>query len=188
MRPRSESTLNELDLSKLSAPSLRMAQAKYHHQKYIEHCGPPTDDLFLMIAYLDAFLAAIVSVEELVPKTVKKQLRQIPAFMFIVALRNLTTHHAVIATRTEPVAKFPRLFKRQVSVRVGGREEIGEARLLFDGDSFRETLITLQGDDHAKRWVADARRALKTLEAQGLITFEAIMAEGIDSVTALIEK
>ena len=129
-----------------------------------------------------------MSVEEFVPKTVKKQLRQIPAFMFIVALRNLTTHHAVIATRTEPVAKFPRLFKRQVSVRVGGREEIGEARLLFDGDSFRETLTALQGDVHAKRWVADARRALETLEAQGLITFESIMAEGIDSLRALIEK
>ena len=188
MRPRSESTLNELDLSKLSAPSLRMAQAKYHHQKYIEHCGPPTDDLFLMIAYLDAFLAAIVSVEELVPKTVKKQLREIPEFMFMVALRNLATHHTVIATRTEPMAKFPRLFKRRLSVQVGGREEINEARLLFDSDSFRETLATLQADDHAKRWVSGALSVLDTLERQGAISFDAILTKGIDRVSALIEQ
>ena len=183
-----EPSLNEVELPKLSAPSLRLAQAKYHHRKYIEHCGPPRDDLFLMITYLDAFLATIVSIEELLPKSEKKQLRLIPEFMFMVALRNLTTHHSVIATRTEPVAKFPRLFKRKVSMQVGGREEISEAKFLFDGESFRETLITLQGDDNAKRWVPNALSAVETLELKGPVDFDAVLAEGIDRVTKLIGK
>lgn len=183
-----ELSLNEVELSKLSAPSLRLAQAEYHHQKYIDHCGPPRDDLFLMITYLDAFLATIVSVEELVPEPTKLQLRRIPEFMFMVALRNLATHHSVIATRTEPVAKFPRLFKRRVSVKVGGREEIGEAQLLFDGDSFRETLTRLREDKNAKRWVSRALDALETLELQGPVEFDAVLAEGIGHVTVLIVK
>ena len=183
-----EPSLNEVELSRLSAPSLRLAQAKYHHQKYVDHCGPPRDDLFLMITYLDAFLATIVSVEELVPESTKLQLRRIPEFMFMVALRNLATHHSVIANRTEPVAKFPRLFRRRVSVKVGGREEIGEAQLLFNGDSFRETLTTLREDKKAKRWVPRAIEALETLELQGQVEFDAILAEGIGRVTELVGK
>lgn len=183
-----EPSLNEVELSKLSAPSLRLAQAKYHHQKYVDHCGPPRDDLFLMITYLDAFLATIVSVEELVPEPTKLQLRRIPEFMFMAALRNLATHHSIIATRTEPVAKFPRLFKRRVSVKVGGREEIGEAQFLFDGESFRETLTTLREDKKAKGWVPSALDALEKLELPGPVEFDAVLAEGICQVKALIVK
>ena len=73
-------------------------------------------------------------------------------------------------------------------MKVGGREEIGNAQLLFDCDSFRETLTTLQENKNAKRWVPRAKEALETLELQGQVEFDAILAEGIRRVTELVGK
>ena len=51
-----EPSLNEDDCQTFCAITTGWRRAKCTIS-YVDHCGPPRDDLFLMIAYLDAFLA-----------------------------------------------------------------------------------------------------------------------------------
>src|SRR5712692_11385221 len=107
--------MNESEMSKATTAELRLGAAQYFYTQYLKHCGPPLDSYFLMVNYFDAFLFALTSIEEMIDQHSKKALRANQTFRFLKALRNITTHHSVLAAAVGN-AKFPRPFSRDLSV------------------------------------------------------------------------
>lgn len=86
-----------------------------------------------MVCFSDAFLFTLISVEESVGIKARNALRDEPVFRFLKTLRNVTTHHSVLAS-SAPGSKFPRPFTRHVTDLVGGPVELSSARLCFRFD------------------------------------------------------
>jgi hypothetical protein len=78
--------------------ALRLREAIFFREKFDESCSPATQDsYFLWIAYSDAFLMSIVSLEELIGPRKQGRLRASDLFRFLKAIRNITVHHTVIS-------------------------------------------------------------------------------------------
>ena len=66
--------MNEEELARQSPASLHIEEAEYFLHGYIEHCGPLIDSYFGMVCSFDAFLFALVSVEEMLKPDTRKRL------------------------------------------------------------------------------------------------------------------
>lgn len=92
---------------------MRLAEAIFFYRKFVGACGPPKDSLFEMVAYFDAFLFTLVSIEEMVSGSQKNALNSIDVFKFAKAARNVTTHHSVLAAPNQPIG-FDRSLYREI--------------------------------------------------------------------------
>ena len=176
--------MQETEMVKLSAPRLRLEEAKYFYSQFVAHCGPPRDSYFLMVAYFDAFLFALVSVEDMVPISVKAQLKSNEVFRFVKALRNITMHHSVLAA-LQPGAKFVRPFSRHVT-EVIGSDPWASAKLAIDYPNFRAIFDAIEAERPSEKPTLDIARAyLAKLEA-GLqpVFIESVLTNGLNAVAA----
>ena len=174
----SMSNIQASDVSQLSPAALRFAQAQRFLHLFNEASKPNGDCWFDMAMHFDAFLFCLVSVEEMIPDASKSQLQAIESFKFFKALRNITTHHSIVAG-AHPAAKFPRALVRTIPLSVGAietepvefklkpdilrfifdevlRERPGETRTI---DAARSYLTKLEGS-HGKIYIRHVMAAV----------------------------
>lgn len=178
--------MQESEMAKLSSWELRLREAQYFYLQFLAHCGPPRDSYFLMASYFDAFLFALVSVEEMVTDATKVKLKTIEVFRFVKALRNISMHHSVLAAHAVG-AKFVRPFVRHVTELVGAGS-IGSAKLALNYTKFREIFDAIEIERPAEKTTLDIARAyLSKLEAGPQPVFiESVLAHAQSSVEAVV--
>lgn len=177
---------NAIDISQYTPPALRLAQAK-HCLDLFNHASKPNDDCwFDMAMYFDAFLFCFVSIEEMVPKAIKEQIQTIESFKFFKALRNITTHHSIIAGAS-PAAKFPKPLVRSIPMSIGTIEtdpvefklKPDVLRLIFDE--------ILKVRPYDRKTIDPARNFLNALEVDGQsIYIRHVMDTAIEDIELLI--
>ena len=169
----------ETEMAELSSAQLRLAQAQYFYESFLASCGPPRDSYFHMASNFDAFLFSIASIEDMISGLSKDELRSSEAFRFVKALRNVTTHHSVLAASTKD-AKFVRPFNRHMFNSVGGIE-ITSARLALNPVRMRTIFDSIElARPQEKRTLDVARGYLLSLEERGTTVFlEELMQEAL---------
>lgn len=109
------------DLWDLAPAQARLEEARYFLEQYLHHSSPPQISYPHMIAYFDAFIFAYGTVPELLTPEHRIVVRKEPIVRFLIALRNINTHHAIIAASLREDSKFQRPFSRRLqSFEVGG--------------------------------------------------------------------
>jgi hypothetical protein len=104
--------LSEPQLVDTAPLLMRFYEAIYFFKQFILFSGPPRDCYFLKIAYLDGFLFSLVSIEDM-NSDLGERLNDISIFKFFKALRNLTTHHSVLAAPLQ-TESFERPLSRHI--------------------------------------------------------------------------
>ncbi len=171
-------------MQNLDSGNLRWAEAEYFLNQYISNTGPH-DSYFLMICYLDAFLYTLISIEELVNQSVRNELHQKDAFLFLKALRNTNAHHIVLGARLKD-SKFSHPVTPDITIDESPYT-FTELRLEFDGLRQIFTAIEKQRPGE-KRTLDGARRFMALLESQNRNTdvIENFMREGLDEVASIL--
>lgn len=146
------------------------------------------DSYWLMVGYFDAYLFALASIADMASKAVKARLDGVPVFRFFKALRNVSAHHSVLAA-TVVGNKFPRPFRRNVSVSVGSTPN-DSARLIFRLDVLRQILDAVEQEyPREKKNLDAARNYITDLEARRPDVFlEDLMYDAVAAVKAVIEQ
>lgn len=175
--------MTEEELGGQTPAALRLAEAEYFLREYVRHCGPPRDWYFAMVCSFDAFLFSLVSVEEMVDEATKTELQAGSDFRFFKALRNITTHHSILAA---PIAgKFERPFSRVIT-----DGNIGEAssRLRLRFDVLRRIFDAVENErKNEAATLRVAREFVAELEAAGNRGFlEDIMEQALHSVKRVL--
>ncbi len=173
---------DEAKLYSLSPAKLRCYETERFLELFMKSCGPPRDSYFEMICYSDAFLFALISVEEMVDAKTKNKLRGKPIFRFLKVLRNITTHQSILSI-TLSESKFPCPFVRHVKDSIES-----SARLCFKFELLRKIfdLIEIKHPKN-KNSLNDARIFVNTLEGLGKPVFlENVFADGLNCVSAAI--
>jgi len=169
-----------------SPAQLRYNEAYHFFQQFIIFSGPPRDSYFRMVCYFDAFLFALVSIEEMVDDTAKDHLRDVEVFRFVKALRNITMHHAVLGASLTG-ARFDRPFSRHISECVGGDPEIS-AKLAIRYDAFRSIFDAIEAERPGeKRTLNAARKYLSELEGRAQPVFlEPVLLDALRAVASIV--
>ena len=149
----------------LSAPMLRLNEAKYLFEQFKSSRNAEINyGLFLLTTYFDSFLFCLISVEEMVEDETQKSLRNLDSFLFLKALRNISTHHSVLSGVK---GKFPRPISRIVSVGVGCSPEFSEQFFLIP-ERLRDIFDKILSERPSEKYtLAGARRYLDQLESSG---------------------
>jgi hypothetical protein len=178
--------MQETEMATLTAAQLRYREAEYFYSQFIANSGPPCDSYFKMVCYFDAFLFALVSVEEMIDKSDQDRLRAIDVFRFVKALRNTTMHHSVLAA-PQPGAKFERPFSRHISESIGGDPE-ASAMLSIRYDIFRGIFDTIEAERPSEKYTLNAARYyLSKLESQSQPIFlESVLLDALSAVKAFV--
>lgn len=178
--------MQETEMSTLTTAQLRYYEAKYFYSQFIVNSGPPCDSYFKMVCYFDAFLFALVSVEEMIDESDRDRLRDIEVFRFVKALRNITMHHSVLAA-PQPGAKFERPFSRHLSDSTGGVLE-ASAKLAIRYDIFRGIFNAIEVERPAEKNTLNAARYyLSKLECQNQPIFlETVLLDALIAVKAFV--
>ncbi|MGO9613127.1 MAG: hypothetical protein ACLPX5_08835 [Dissulfurispiraceae bacterium] len=179
--------MNEEELARQSPASLRIAEAEYFLQGYVKHCGPPIDSYFGMVCCFDAFLFALVSVEDMLKPDTRKRLNEDSFFKFIKALRNITAHHSILAAPI-PGNKFQRPFSRIIHTSVGG-DPNDSSRLVFRFDILRSIFDAIERERlQEAKTLGIARDCLSALEARGSgkVFLEDIMEQALAAARAVL--
>lgn len=166
---------------------MRLAEARYFCEQYVRHCGPPVDSYFLMCAYFDAFLFALASVPDMASAEQSTKLRDIPVFRFFQALRNITTHHSILAAVVAG-NKFPRPFSRDLRVSLGGPPD-DQARLLLRLDVLLEILDAVEKSRPSEKYtIAAARTYIGALQATGTTYYlEQLMLDSLRAISDVVD-
>ena len=180
--------MQELEMSTLTTAQLRYFEAEYFYSQFIANSGPPREVYFKMVCYFDAFLFALVSVEEMIDASAKAHLREIEVFRFVKALRNITMHHSVLVS-PQPGAKFECPFSRHLSVSIGGAPDYEDsAKLAIRYDIFRCIFDAIEAQRPNEKATLDAARYyLSKLESQAQPIFlESVLLDALNSVKAFV--
>lgn len=178
--------MKETEMSTLTTAQLRYYEAKYFYSQFIVNSGPPCDSYFKMVCYFDAFLFALVSVEEMIDESDRDRLREIDVFRFVKALRNITMHHSVLAA-PQPGAKFKRPFSRYIPESIGGASEVS-AKLAIRYDIFRGIFGTIEAERPNERATLNAARFyLSKLECQAQPIFlESVLLDALAAIKPFV--
>jgi hypothetical protein len=179
--------MQETDMAALNSGSLRWREAEYFLEQYIKHCGPPVDSYFHMVCYLDAFLFAFISIEEVVSDSIRGNIRRNDSFLFLKALRNTNAHHIILGIGLED-SKFHSPISRVLSLSVGG-EPNNSSKLKFRFDDLRQIFANIEIERLGERRTLEgARRFMTVMEAQNRDTdfLESFMREGLNEVQAFL--
>ena len=173
---------DEAALYALSPAKLRCHEAERFLELFVKSCGPPRDSYFEMICYSDAFLFALISVEEMVDAKTKSKLHGKPMFRFLKALRNITTHHSNLSLASSG-SKFPRPFVRHIKDSVES-----SARLCFKFEVLRKIFDLIEKErPKDKNALNHARIFVNSLEGLGKPVFlENVFADGLDCISVAI--
>src|SRR5208337_260104 len=107
--------VSDEEVYSLSPAELRFREACQFYALFKRYHGPDAGlkgNRFLWMCYVDAFLTAIVSVKDLT--SLRSQLNASDAFRFIVVMRNITAHQAVVS-----VASSVSMVVRDIHVQAG---------------------------------------------------------------------
>jgi len=179
--------MQEPEMATLTTAQLRYREAECFYSQFIANSGPPRDSYFKMVCYFDAFLFALVSVEEMIDDSAEKRLQHIDVFRFVKALRNITTHHSVLAA-LQPGAKFERPFSRHLSESIGAAPE-ASAKLAIRYDVFRGIFDAIEVERPAeKKYTLNAARDyLSKLESRAQpILLESVLLDALSAVKAFV--
>ena len=92
--------LDESEFAQMKPAEVRLHQARYFLGRFEYHCGlkpgAPPYTYFTAITYLDAFLAALSSLPDLVSKKRRTMLFACGPLSLVRFLRNVTIHYSVI--------------------------------------------------------------------------------------------
>jgi hypothetical protein len=178
--------MQEQKMAALTTAQLRYCEAEYFYSQFTANCGPPRDSYFKMVCYFDAFLFALVSIEEMIDDSVKERLRKIDVFLFVKALRNITMHHSVLAAR-QPGGKFERSFNRHISEILGGAPE-ASSKLAIRYDIFRGIFDAIEVERPAEKYTLNAARDyLSKIESQAQPIFlDSVLLDALSAVKAFI--
>jgi hypothetical protein len=152
-------------LDKWSPAELRLHEALYFLRMFEHACGSEAsmDRWLEWIANADAFVMALISVENLVSKEHKKDLNSLDAFRFLKAMRNATVHEMPwFAPRQARGATAPT--RRAIYLMAGAK--IGRwVKTMNSIDAVRTTLNRRKQKYKQERDnVEAARRYLRTLK------------------------
>jgi hypothetical protein len=178
--------MQETEMSTLTTAQLRYYEAEYFYYQFIISSGPPCDSYFKMVCYFDAFLFAVVSVEEMINESDRDRLRGIEVFRFVKALRNITVHHSIL-TAPQPGAKFERPFSRYIPESIGGAPE-DSAKLAIRYNIFRDIFDAIEAErPKEKQMLKTARCYLSKLECQAQPIFiETVLRDALIAVKAFV--
>jgi hypothetical protein len=176
--------MQETDMQVLDSGNFRWREAEFFLNGYIGSCGPH-EDYFSMVCYLDAFLYTLVSIEEVVNKSIRDLLHQKDIFLFLKALRNTSAHHIVLGIGLKD-SKFSHPISRDLTVDESPytfselRLNFSELRQIFD--TIEQTL------PREKKTFDGARRYMAALESQNRDAdyIENFMLEGLREVKSVL--
>jgi hypothetical protein len=173
-------------MAKLTSAQLRLEHASYFLRSFLANCGPPQDSYFHMTAYFDAFLFSLVSVEEMLEEPKRSALRNCAEFRFMKVLRNVTTHHSVLAA-SQSDSKFLRPFARHLANCVGAVQE-ASGRLALHPDRLRSILDVVEKEVPREKPNIDlARQYLQSIEAAGVTVYiEDLMQNALSAADAAV--
>lgn len=176
---------SEPEISIANPALLRYNEASFFLSCFRTSCGPPHDSYFEMIAYIDAFLFCLISVEDMLSEERKKLLRKKAVFKFLKAARNITGHHTILASPNQH-GEYVRPFSRAIIE----LPQSASARLRIKIKEFRDLFETAakiypsgrSGFKHAKHY-------LESFEAKGLqvIYIEDVLMEGLNAVRDVLD-
>jgi hypothetical protein len=180
--------MDEIQLSTAVPPVVRFREAAFFRTKFITASGPPVDSHFEMIAFFDAFLFSIVSIEDMVNNSLKSRLQTAEVFLFLKAARNVTTHHSVLAAPFQPNG-FARPLPRRITEHAGGSSPYAYAKFAVSIRNFRKVFhqAAVRYPRGASHFLA-GETYLNSLEARGVgeILLEDVMQEGLNVVAAVL--
>jgi hypothetical protein len=178
--------MQEPEMPTLTTAQLRYREAEYFYSEFIANSGPPRDSYFKMVCYFDAFLFALVSVEEMIDDSAKARLRDIDVFRFVKALRNITMHHSVLAA-PQPGAKFERPFFRHLWESIGGAP-VASAKLGIRFDIFRGIFDAIEAERPTEKHTLNpARDYLLKLESRTQPIFlESVLFDALSAVKGFV--
>jgi hypothetical protein len=169
-------------LSKLSPAEARLAESSFVLEKFAEASkASHNETLFLLTAYFDAFLFCYISIEEMVDDAhLKSRIQGIPIFAFFKALRNIATHHCVLAGVQ---GKFPSPIAR--IVKIGGRENAVFCVVPDKVEYIFSEIIKIFPRE--SKTIESARKFLASRVAQGgdILVYE-LMRAAVESVKGLL--
>jgi hypothetical protein len=178
--------IQEDRMSGMTPAQLRLAEAEYFYLQFLKHsrCG---DCYFLMVSYFDSFLYALITIEEMIVKNLQLRLRDIPEFAFLKELRNINTHHSVLAAVTNN-SKFSRPFSRHID---SGGPQGDSSKLFFQADSLRRAIFDeIEKENKGKKGrlknLKAARKALDLLENNAAGELGDIMKKGLEAVSTFV--
>jgi hypothetical protein len=176
--------IQEDRMSGMTPAQLRLAEAEYFYLQFLKHsrCG---DCYFLMVSYFDSFLFTLITIEEMIVKNLRLRLRDIPEFAFLKELRNINTHHSVLAAVTKN-SKFSRPFSRHIDI---GGPQGDSSKLFFQVDSLRTIFDEIEKENKGKRNLKSlnaARKALDLLENNATGELGDIMKKGLETVSTFV--
>lgn len=139
-----------------------------------------------MAGYFDAFLFSLATVWDMSDASSRAMLDQIESFRFFRALRNVATHHAILAANVAG-NKFPRPFSREINASCGGLPN-DSSRLFFRMDVLRTILDAIEAERPKEKKNLDvARRFMTNLEAGGeRLYLEDVMSVAVANVRAAL--
>lgn len=172
----------ETEMISLTSAQLRLEQARHFLSAFVCSCGPPRDSYFHMVANFDAFLFFLTSTEEMVGTPQRAVLQAEEAFRFMKALRNITTHHSILAA-SQSDAKFFRPFIRHLDECIGPTQS-SSGRLVLVPDRLRAIFDAIECEVPREKKTLDlARHHLASLEVRGTTLYiEDVMREALASV------
>lgn len=177
--------IEEEQISEMSPAQLRLAEAKYFYLQFLRH-SRSGDCYFLMVSYFDSYLFALISIEEMVVQKLRLKLYNIPEFAFLKELRNINTHHSVLAAVTKS-SKFSRPFSRHIDV---GGPQGDSSELFFKSNVLRAIFDEIEKEHKEKnrslKSLNAARTALDLLEQEAPGELGDIMKKGLDKVSTTL--
>jgi hypothetical protein len=175
--------MQEIDMENLDSGNIRWKEAEYFLNQYIAY-SRPHDSCFLMVCYLDAFLYTLISIEEL-DRSIRDELHQKDAFLFLKALRNTNAHHIVLGVRLKD-SKFSHPTSSEVTIDESPYTFTG---LRLEFDSLRQIFTAIEKErPEQKKTLDGARRFITLLESQNRNSdfIENFMREGLNEVKSVL--
>jgi hypothetical protein len=182
--------LTNSEILNMSESQLRYEEAKYFLAQFVKHLSP--DSYFHMIAYLDAFLLCLISIEDLDQRKYKKALNEQSIFKFLKATRNITAHEFIIASISEKRPFWVEYIRSQFAFGGGG---FASTRLNISIEKFRQIFAKALADPKRnkrdKETLELAENYLKCLENRpetllGKLDIVKVAQEGLDAVAKLL--
>jgi hypothetical protein len=167
--------------------NVRLAEANYLFEQHVAHCGPPDDSYFLMVTYFDAFIFTFGTLRDVVTTPEEKaKIKHSPILAFFQALRNINTHHSIVAA---PLAtsKFTRPFSRHLPLSNTG-QTTSAVRLAFRFDVLRKILADVEIENEKSKPLHDrARPFIDVLEARAQPVFlDDVVREALAEARSII--
>ncbi len=181
---------SEAELQAMPPKELRLNEAFYFYEQFRLACGQralrlptaPREEQFHWITYADAFLAMLVSIDQLVESSKSAQLHRENLYHFVTQLRNITIHKTVLGARKHKHGNAP-LVSRIYYASVGtAAPSYVDPKINFN--RIRKLLQSIKNSRRHTGHVQASRQFLRDRTRQGndFVTLRELFEESLELV------